>query len=621
MRRFPLLLPALILLMAAATLWRPWDGFGYDGAMLWASVTSFTHDGDTDITDDLLHASNPADIARDQLCFTWPTGASENPFAAGVSVCWAPVETVLSPLLTAGLDPPPRFHPRVLAAISLVALALGVVTLRLFMALAVRAGFDLWPAALAAVAMFFGSALVMFTLTQPTMSHPLSALAVAAHLGALLRWRVSRAPRWAAMAGLMAGIMVLARWQNVLFLTVAVSLGVQAARTRRGSVRHALLFAFPLLLCAPVQPLVWWLNLGTPFTLPQGSGFLHLTDPALASTLLCGHRGLFPTHPAYLVALIGLALFARRDPWLGAPLLVTFALITWINASVFDWWAEGCFGARRFSGFAAPAVIGFAEIMRRLRAPAWRGVVIGLILLWGLIGVRLFEANVHDLTLLFTGRPAQAPRLVLPDTDVGEMRARAASLLSDPADGIADVRLWRSLRERQWPMPRLSGLLILAGIAALAVSLDHALRRGGWLRRRWLVVVATALGSAWVAFFSLRLALDDRAWQEHGAVFHSGAWPIRLHHSGLDADLAVAEARLRQIPPEASQFGAAHFLLADMLWRADRAGESVALIEPFLRDDTPHRFPPLLGEHGLLRAIDEDRWAAWRAGLDTGGMR
>ncbi len=611
MRARPFLFPVLILIAATVLTWRPWVGHGVDDVMLWAATTSLTHDGDTDVTNDLLHATNPPDLTRELLGATWSTGAKSNPYPVGFAVVWAPIETTAAALLTPGLDPAPRFHPRVRAVVSIFALVLALISLRLFLAVAARAGGHVWPAALAVGVLFLGSSTVMFTTRWPVMTHQLSALAVAAHLWTLLRWRDGHAPRWAAAAGLAAGLMILVRWQNVIYLVVAAALLLEALRARPPLARAALLFAAPLVVCVFLQPLVWKLTSGQWLLVPQGEAYLQNEDLAIGALLFSGYHGLFPNHPAFLVALIGLVIFTRRDPWLGVALLIAFVALVYVNQRVWDWWGAGAFGARRFCSFVAPAAIGLAEVLARVRRPAWRGLVVGALLLWSLIIIRLYDIHGDDLTLLVTGHPADTPRIGTPLVGVAELRADFVALFTDPFDGLLHPQLFRSLERHHWPAAPLFGAALLLVLAALAHALEGGLRAGGMLRRRWLVVAATLLGTAWVVFIEVRLILDDQSWRDHADTWHAAA------HAAITEDFARAETLLRQIPPDADQRAAAQWLLAETLARTDQRDEAITILRDLVGDDTPHRHPPAAA---LLDATDHTAWLTWRRRTRDGAM-
>ncbi|MBN1478036.1 hypothetical protein JXA47_14870 [Candidatus Sumerlaeota bacterium] len=610
------LFPTLVLLAATLLTWRPWVGHGVDDVMLWAATTSLTHDGDTDLIDDLMHASNPPGLTWELICATWPTGAKLNPYPVGFAVVWAPVEWISSAVFTAGLDPAPRFHPRVRAVVSVLALVIALISLRLFMALAARAGCGPWPAALAAGTLFVGSSLILFTTRWPAMTHQLSALAVAGHLWALLRWREDRAPRWAAAAGLLAGLMILVRWQNALYLVVALALLMESLRQRhtRQLTAGIGLSLLPMLVAVSLQPLVWRLTSGHWLLIPQGEEYL-VSDTAYLAILFSGYHGLFTSHPGYLLALVGLAMLCRRDPWLGISLLIAFALLVHVNQLVWDWWGAGAFGQRRFCSFVGPACIGLAEVLRRIRRPSLRGILVGALILWGVLLVRLYDIRQggvvvgDDLTKLVLGRPAHTPRIGTPEADIGELRAEFLEIFTDPGDGLLRLQLLRSLDEHRWPLGAGFAVPLLGGLALLAWGLDRSLRKGGGLRRRRLVSNAVLAGVLWIVLIEVGLVLDDQSWREHALVWREAA------QASVQGDRGSAEAILRGIPETATQHVAAEFLLAYGLAELGRGAERIPALLALVGGETPHRYPPIgflpLSEMSLLERIDHEIWLVW----------
>jgi hypothetical protein len=206
---------------------------------------------------------------------------------------------------------------------------------------------------------------VYYAIRQPGYAHPFATFFTA---WLVERWDASwdggAAPRslrtWS-LLGLLIGAAALARPQCALWailLVVAAADDVRRARVDgsarawlRASLRPAARWmagaALALLVFAP-QMLAWKALYGAFVVTPQGPGFMWWGEPAWSEVLFSSRNGLLPWAP--LLALAGAGLFASglRTPRIGIALLAGVALQVLVNGAVWDWWAGGSFGGRRF---------------------------------------------------------------------------------------------------------------------------------------------------------------------------------------------------------------------------------------------------------------------------------
>jgi hypothetical protein len=87
--------------------------------------------------------------------------------------------------------------------------------------------------------------------------------------------------------------------------------------------------------------------------------------PAWSEVLLSSRNGLWPWSPAYVLCTLGLVASLRHTPCLTGCLLLAGALQTVINGAVFDWWAGGSFGARRFDSLYVAMAYGGGYLLVR----------------------------------------------------------------------------------------------------------------------------------------------------------------------------------------------------------------------------------------------------------------
>ncbi len=238
---------------------------------------------------------------------------------------------------------------------------------------------------------------VYYAIRQPGYAHPFAMLFVAwlvERWDASFRGEASAPPRslgtWVVL-GALIGASALARpqcalWAVILF--VAAGDDVRRVLARRpedwpGGLREVAVCVVPrwlagaavsLLVFSP-QLLAWNAIYGSFYTVPQGDGFMWWGDPAWSEVLFSSRNGLFPWAPLYALAGAGLAVAAVRTPRVGLVLAVGLAVQTVANGAVWDWWAGGSYGGRRFDSAFVVFAYGFAALAVAPGGPGvWRRV-------------------------------------------------------------------------------------------------------------------------------------------------------------------------------------------------------------------------------------------------------
>lgn len=220
------------------------------------------------------------------------------------------------------------------------------------------------------VALLFGTNLYHYATFDSSYSHPYSFFLFAAFMYLTERWHESHATRTAVLLGLVAGLIVLTRHTNAVFLICLPLYGVTnraALRARIGeSVRErrsiALMAAVALLLIAP-QLAIYYRATGHLLVSSYGSLGFNFSSPRLVDVLFSVRKGLFFWSPLLLLAsagLIGLA-FSRHT----ARNFVTTAAVflpihIYLIASWWDWQFGGSYGHRGFVDVLPLFAIGLA---------------------------------------------------------------------------------------------------------------------------------------------------------------------------------------------------------------------------------------------------------------------
>jgi hypothetical protein len=251
-----------------------------------------------------------------------------------------------------------------------------------------------YPGTLAAPAVVLtvaGSFMLWYLVKEPSMTHATSMASVA---GFIWLWAATRERRtlgsWA-LLGLLAGLMTLIRWQNLLFallpeLDAALILWRshrdRDARARRDALAGSAAFLVCALAGCLPQMLAWQAIYGSLIARSPVGPQIRWTDPHLVDILWSARNGLFSTTPILYLGAIGLLAFAAVRPAAGLPMLAAAAVMIYFNACIQDWWGSAGFGGRRFDGLISifsVGLAGFIELAGRLIRRHATAVVIALL--------------------------------------------------------------------------------------------------------------------------------------------------------------------------------------------------------------------------------------------------
>lgn len=306
------------------------------------------------------------------------TGHVRNYTPVGPALIWAPLYALFSAVLwigaLLGVNPPPSgYEPLLQLAPGLTGIAAATGSAVFSARLAARWA-SLESATWGTLAVWLGSPAIYYSLISPAYSHAPSMLAMALLLFVWVN-RTGRATsvraRWLILMGVLSGVASLMRWQDAISVALPISTALGQPGPAAGRLRAAVLVLAGWLLAFLPQMAVWQVLYGTPFTLPQGPGFMEWSRPNLLAVLFSANHGLFTWTPVLLLAIVGLITLTRRDRRTVVPLVVLLAAGWWINASVADWWAGEAFGARRFLSLFPLFAAGLAVWMSGGRWRAW----------------------------------------------------------------------------------------------------------------------------------------------------------------------------------------------------------------------------------------------------------
>ena len=328
----------------------------------------------------LFHDPTLAALARDccggefpewSAIIRWPeTRRWVNAHPIGVAVMQAPLFLVAHALTKWTNLSPHGFSLYYQHAAGLAGLAWIIAGLAVLRRVLLRSFSDGVTAATLA-ALLLGTNLFHYASYDSTYSHPYSFFLFAAFLLLTATWHERPSARTSILLGLVAGLIVLVRHTNVLFLLVFPLYGLKHVARRTSHV--ARVAAVAALVVSP-QLLLYYDATGRPIVSAYGDLGFNWTDPQLFGVLFSTQKGLFFWSPLLLVALTGLIVLLRSRKPAAAfvlPGLLFLGLNTYLIASWWDWQFGGSFGHRGYVDalpLLAPGLAAAFEIASRRRA-------------------------------------------------------------------------------------------------------------------------------------------------------------------------------------------------------------------------------------------------------------
>jgi hypothetical protein len=375
-------------------------------------------------------------VANDYAILGWPEAAAlPNVLPIGAPLLWSPVLVPVHLLREAarvlGLGAPDGAEPLYQATVAFATLLYGTAALFLLMA-TLRRWAGPWAAFWATVIAWVGSPLRFYLAVLPGMAHGVEFFAAVLVVRAYLAFRDAPDVRRAAGVGAACGLVFLTRSQDgLLLLLPAAELATRLARGASPALgaRWAAAIGIAFVVAALPQIAVWQAMFGTPVLIPHraihGNQFLHAAHPELLGALVSERGGLFASYPAMVIAIVGLALLARRD-WRYVAAVVPAVVATWyLNASVFDW-----YHVRRFTGVVPLLAPGLAVAI----APAARFVVLMAVLAFAFLR---YDVAVDALRAV-PGDPAPVGAVA---REMGDAMAADVYALVEPVQPAAAARM------------------------------------------------------------------------------------------------------------------------------------------------------------------------------------
>ncbi|MEO8376792.1 MAG: hypothetical protein ABI579_03910, partial [Candidatus Sumerlaeota bacterium] len=317
-----------------------WNGEGIDECYYFAQVASPVFDGDLNFENDFLQSRNSYDMRLALANRIYRDGKTDLPFPCGMAVISAPA--ILAVKFVHGRrESDDRYAYSYRAAFTLttwMAVLLGLIACQRIASRFTNEA----CAALLAGALFLGTNLCYYTWVAPAMSHGASFGIAALFLLSVFRYRESPCGTRAAIAGALAGLAFLVRWQDAILFIAFFATWFWGPRRRRDLV-VAGVFAF---LVAMPQFIVWKKIYGSALAIPQGGEFFVAQWWRPFAVLFSPLNGWIASHPI-LALFVAAFVVLRRDRLIAVCFAIVIIEII-VNSLAGDWWAGGSFGNRRF---------------------------------------------------------------------------------------------------------------------------------------------------------------------------------------------------------------------------------------------------------------------------------
>ena len=234
--------------------------------------------------------------------------------------------------------------------------------------------------ALSLIVTLLGTNLFHYATFDASHSHVYSFFLFSALLYLTALWHRTPSTRFSVLIGLVAGMIVLTRHTNALFLSsfvlYAVTSGPRGLITRMASNRWQLgIIASVAALVLTPQIAIYYQATGHFLISSYGDLGFNWTTPRLFAVLFGVTKGLFFWSPLLLLSIIGFAWLWRQGHPARAFMLPAVAILpihTYFIAAWWDWQLGGSYGSRGYVDTLPLFAVGLAGFFQRM--PATRGV-------------------------------------------------------------------------------------------------------------------------------------------------------------------------------------------------------------------------------------------------------
>jgi hypothetical protein len=367
-----------------------------DGVFYYSWLHTVFFDRDIDIGNQLAHYASYDQGSQwfIENSIKTPTEMTPNPYAFGSAIIWSPAIAVAHGVLLVLPTPWPAdgFSLPYVLVINLLSLVFGVVA-GFFVYKTLRFWFTVEQSFLAVTALIFATPWIYYQQLEPFMSHLPSLMLVSLWWYLLVRqYQKQKTSLW--LVGVVTFLMVVTRWQHLLFLIAYVPLLWSMRYEYKKAIPIVTALTIPVLMWLGLQAQIWHTLYGSYFLTPQGSRFVRPEFHGLY-TLFSSNRGLLLWSPVLVFSFAGLLPLWEYSKSLALAVIGTFVLQWVLNSSLNDLGGGDAFGGRRFIEtlpfLAVPLVILFQKYWQWQKV--WVIVVV-VAIIWNIILIDNYRRGV-----------------------------------------------------------------------------------------------------------------------------------------------------------------------------------------------------------------------------------
>jgi hypothetical protein len=235
------------------------------------------------------------------------------------------------------------------------------------------------------IVMLLGTNLYHYATFDSSYSHPYSFFLFAAFLDLTETWYANPRARTSFLLGLVAGLIVLTRHTNALFLVMFPLYGIDRLAALRARVafmgerrRLVSIIAISAGMVVVPQLAIYYQATGRVLVSSYGDLGFNFTSPRILQVLFSVQKGLFFWSPVLLTSCVGFFWLARSTHPARAfvfPAVLFLVCDTYVIASWWDWQFGGSFGHRGFVDTLPIFAIGMAGFFALIDQPGMRRLI------------------------------------------------------------------------------------------------------------------------------------------------------------------------------------------------------------------------------------------------------
>ncbi|MCX6080967.1 MAG: hypothetical protein NTW32_15675 [Chloroflexi bacterium] len=237
-------------------------------------------------------------------------------------------------------------------------------------------------------ALLFGTNLFHYATYDATFSHTYSFFLFSLFLLFVERfYRKGKVLDCAAM-GISAGLIVVTRNANILWLLFGVFYGIVSIQDIPQRIHFwklhwkKILLALVALVLVVIPQLIYWRMITMSFFVFSYPGeTFNLAKPEVLNVLFSVRKGLFFWSPILLTIFPGLYFVRQKAKEYFLPILIFFPIDVYVISSWWSWWYGGSFGQRPFAEAIPMFAIALCCLYEGVESTRWKKVLVVVIIL------------------------------------------------------------------------------------------------------------------------------------------------------------------------------------------------------------------------------------------------